>query len=158
MMNVYLKSGEAYFSDKPTQVTTVLGSCVAVTMFDKSKKVGAICHGILPKYEGSDRPMFMMNNECLKFVDCAVAKMAKAFDARGISRKDVEVKVFGGAEMFSGCADSPVIPVGRKNVEQARMSLEKEGFRVGAWDTGGAEGRKMFFYTHTGVVILKRLG
>ena len=39
---IYLKAGELHFSDKPSSVMTVLGSCLSVTMFHRAARVGAI--------------------------------------------------------------------------------------------------------------------
>jgi len=157
-MKIFLKSGEAYFSDRPAVVTTVLGSCVAITMFSPSRKIGAICHGILPRQEEYSSKNRMYEG-CFKYIDCAVQRMARKYDAKGITRSEVEVKIFGGAEQFlpDGKGVS-CISVGSKNVEQARLSLGIEGFKIIACDTGGPLGRKMAFYTHTGDVILRRLG
>jgi chemotaxis protein CheD len=48
-MNIFLKPGALYISEKPAIVSTILGSCIAVTIFNKRLKVGGICHALLPK-------------------------------------------------------------------------------------------------------------
>ncbi len=45
----YLRPGELHIADHPGIVTTVLGSCVSVTMFSRRREVGAICHGLMPE-------------------------------------------------------------------------------------------------------------
>jgi chemotaxis protein CheD len=47
--------------------------------------------------------------------------------------------------------------VGTENVTVAKDILEKEGFRLAAFDTRGNQGRKIYFFSHTGEVLLKRL-
>ncbi len=154
---VYLKSGDLHFSDKPSSVMTVLGSCLSVTMFHRGARVGAICHGLLPKC----RERSVCSGACAeraKYVECAIEMMAKLFDANNLKRSEVEVKVFGGADMFSiRLGGRGSISVGRQNIEIARQSLEKLGIHVIAMDVGGTTGRKLYFNTHTGEVLLKRL-
>ena len=84
--------------------------------------------------------------------------MVKLFDENKLKRSEIEVKVFGGADMFSmrlGGKNS--ISVGRQNIEIAQQTLEKAGMRVIAMDVGGTAGRKLFFDTATGEVLMKRL-
>jgi chemotaxis protein CheD len=155
--SIYLKSGELHFSDKPSSVMTVLGSCLSVTMFHRRARVGAICHGLLPKC----RERSVCGRACAeraKYVECAIEMMVKLFDDFKLKRSELEVKVFGGADMFSmriGGKNS--ISVGRQNIEIARQTLEKAGIHVVAMDVGGAAGRKLFFNTATGAVLMKRL-
>ena len=154
---IYLKAGELHFSDKPSSVMTVLGSCLSVSMFHRKSRVGAICHGLLPKC----RERAVCSRPCAeraKYVECAIEMMVKLFDDNKLKRSEIEVKVFGGADMFSmrlGGKNS--ISVGRQNIEIAQQTLEKEGMRVIAMDVGGTAGRKLFFNTSTGDVLMKRL-
>ncbi|MGA2108628.1 MAG: hypothetical protein ABSH25_13400 [Syntrophorhabdales bacterium] len=52
-MKVFLKPGEIYVGEEPAEISTILGSCVSVTMFSKRVRVGAICHALLPSRAGS---------------------------------------------------------------------------------------------------------
>lgn len=74
--NIYLKPGEVVVARKPVLVSTVLGSCVAVTMFSPDCGFGAICHAMLPDSAG--------RCEDLRYVDTAL---------RHIHRKAVECGV-----------------------------------------------------------------
>jgi chemotaxis protein CheD len=154
---IYLKSGELHFSDKLSSVMTVLGSCLSVTMFHRKARVGAICHGLLPKC----RERAVCSRSCAeraKYVECAIEMMVRLFDENRLKRSEIEVKVFGGADMFSmRLGGRNNISVGRQNVEIAQQTLEKAGMRVIAMDVGGATGRKLFFNTATGDVLMKRL-
>ena len=154
---VYLKAGEMHFSDTPTMVITVLGSCLSITMYSRRKGLGAICHGLLPQCGGQKR----CDGGCLegfKYVDCSIRKMGKLFDRHGVKRSELEVKVFGGADMFSRQIRIPgIVSVGKQNVQTAETIIVSEGFKVREADVGGMRGRKIFFYTDTGEVYLKRL-
>lgn len=143
---VYLKPGELHFAATPAVVTTVLGSCVSVTMFDRLSGTAAICHALLPEGPRSD---------AFRYVDSSIIHMLEMFAAHGVNRQRLEVKVFGGADMLG--AGGRRVGVGRRNVEIATLVLAANGLTVAAQDVGGTRGRKLFFVTHTGEVFLKRL-
>lgn len=153
---LYLKPAEIYMADSPSIVKTVLGSCVSVTMFNHRLKVGAICHGLLPHCQGKTE----CNSRCaegFKYVDCSIRHMLGRFRSLGIGHREIEVKLFGGADMFTtGVGERET--VGAQNTKTARRIIEKEHLNLCKSDTGGDRGRKIFFHTHTGEVFLKRLG
>jgi chemotaxis protein CheD len=154
---VFLKAGELYVSPEPSVVVTVLGSCLSVTMYHARTGLGGICHGLLPKCEGPRR-CGVDCTEATRYVDCAINRMLARFDRRGIERSEIEVKCFGGADMFSRPIEKPgLASVGRQNIATAEQVLSREGLKPHVVDVGGLRGRKLFFYTHTGEVYLKRL-
>ena len=156
---VYLKPGEMYIAqDRPALVTTVLGSCISASMFSERFRIGAICHGLLPNCRGKQE----CDGTCtegFRYVDCSIRQMAKQFDALGVLRGEIKVKLFGGADMFTpkdgGRASASV---GRQNIETAMKVIMDEGLTLVASDVGGVRGRKILFYAHTGEVLLKRQG
>ncbi len=154
---VYLKPGEMYTAERPTMVSTVLGSCVSVTMFSRHLGVGAICHGFLPKYTNTKHcdSHYM---EDFKYVDYSIMQMIEGFDKYGIKRSEIKVKLFGGADALFLHGDQPgIFSVGRQNILTAIQVIKNERLNLIISDTGGMRGRKLIFYTHTGEVFLKRL-
>jgi chemotaxis receptor (MCP) glutamine deamidase CheD len=80
------------------------------------------------------------------------------FDKAGVKRSDIEVKCFGGADMFPRAIEkSGLISVGRQNIMTAEALLKQEGLPIARQDVGGIGGRKLLFYPHTGEVLLQRL-
>ena len=154
---VYLKPGELYFSGEPAVVATVLGSCLAITMFHRRRGLGAICHGLLPTCDGQKD----CSGDCLdglKYVDCSIRRMVQLFDQQKVRRGEIEVKCFGGSDMFSRPIERQgLVSVGRQNIISAEKILHSEGLKLVVKDVGGLQGRKIFFSTHTGEVLLKRL-
>jgi chemotaxis protein CheD len=63
--------------------------------------------------------------------------------------------MFGGADMF-GVRDGSAT-VGRQNIDKAVELMAAVGLRLVASDVGGPRGRKIFFNTSTGEVLLRRL-
>ena len=154
---IYLKVGEIHFSEQSASVWTVLGSCLALTMFHRRLGIGAICHGFLP--ECREKGTCTIDcQEAGKYVDCAIRWMTKRFKQKGVPLREIEVKVFGGADTLSArFGGRGGINIGKRNAATAIQMLEKEGLSILSLDVGGATGRKLFFNTRTGEVLLKRL-
>lgn len=147
--NMYLKPGEVVVSLQPMLVSTVLGSCVAVTMFSASRRFGAICHAMLPANAGRESD--------LRYVDTAVHYLYNKVIEFGAGN-DLIVKLFGGAQMLDVGGHSSVKgSVGEQNVARAEAILADLGLVVSARDTGGLAGRKLFFCTRDGDVFMRRL-
>jgi chemotaxis protein CheD len=147
---IYLKPGELYLGEQPTMVTTTLGSCVSLIFFNQRQRLGAICHALLPSDNHQEKSF--------RFVDRAFYWMLEQFQSRGIASKQIQVKLFGGAdvlECFRG--NCRTVTVGQQNIHQALELVKAHGLQVQASNLGGALGRKLFFFTHTGEVLLKRL-
>ncbi len=137
-------------SSGPACVLTVLGSCVSVTMFNERLGVGAICHALLPRKTGG--------GDDFKYVDSSILQMIKAFERLKISRQEIEVKLFGGADMFQAEAGNYwLTSIGQQNVKTALRTLESENLRLLASDVGGRSGRKLYYYMHENRVFIKRL-
>lgn len=153
---VYLGPGNIYLAERPTIIITVLGSCISVTMFVVRLKAGAICHGLLPTCNRRSCPA-----DCVagaRYVDCSIMRMLKELDRMGARKSEIEVKIFGGAEILSSCNSSnDFLNVGRQNVISACRIIKNQGLNLAARDVGGNWGRRILFYTHTGEVLLRRI-
>lgn len=148
--NIYLKAGEFIMLSGPACVLTVLGSCVSVTMFNKRMGMGAICHALLPRKTGDENDF--------KFVDSSIVQMIKAFEKLKIGRHEIEVKLFGGADMFRARTGNLwLTSIGDQNVKTALSTIERENLRLRASDIGGRSGRKIYYYIHENRVLVKRL-
>ena len=142
----YLKPGEMFFGDRATLVSTLLGSCVAITMFSPRCRIGAVCHGLLP----SRREKHHCKGGCdegARYVDCAFRLMLEWFTQLNIDRGEIEVKLFGGSDMFSFREGEHRTPsVGRQNIAKALCLIDSAGLRLQASDLGGSQGRKIYFF------------
>lgn len=149
-MNLFLKPGEVCISREPAVVSTILGSCVAVTMFNERLKIGGICHALLPEKRTPHD-----DDDC-RYVDSSIMYMLKKLEAMGVGRHEVEVKLIGGADVID-ITDTTKPSVGRQNIEKALEMMDTERLSLTHSDVGGTTGRKIHFYTHTGVVLLQRI-
>lgn len=155
-VNLYLKPGEACFCEQPAIVSTVLGSCISVTIHHPVRRVGAICHAVLPQH--NEHPSRKKDYNPLEYVDTSILWMMEQFNRRGIRQTELVVKMFGGAGMFA--APMPRLEglaVGRKNIEMGMATLEDQKLRLTSWNVGGRLGRKLVFHTYSGDVFQKFL-
>jgi chemotaxis protein CheD len=150
---ISIQPGQLYLAREPMVLQTILGSCVGVTFWNARVGAGALCHGVLPTC-----PPGVAGSEAHRYVDFSIRYLAAQFDALGACRQEVEVKLFGGADVLPVAAARTAKPtVGALNCRAALEALEAEGFRVAASDLGGLRGRTLHFHTDTGEVFVHRL-
>ena len=114
-----------------------IGSCVIVACYDRTKAVAAMLHGILPEKAGG------RNSTENKYLSSGIDNMIKLLIKEGVSIKDMEAKIFGGAKMFDVKVDSETI--GERNIKMAKDELKKKNVPLMAEDTGSNYGRSIEF-------------
>jgi len=142
----YLYPGTLFVHREPHVVTTVLGSCVSVCLWDASLRIGGINHYLLPLWNGEGLPT-------PKYGNIAIAKLIEKVRELGAGSKLI-AKVFGGASMWE--KTDGLLAVGQRNIELAVEMLEQQRIPVVSSDLGGCTGRKIIFHTSDGTVLLKR--
>ena len=156
LADIYVQPGESHLVREPTILRTVLGSCVGVTFWHRRLKIGAICHPMLPNCpHGKDR---LSVAAARRYVDFAIRELGKRMDALGAPRREIEVKLFGGADVLKVARDSAGRPtVGKMNADRAIEILAEEGYAVIAQRLGGPNGIHIDFLTTNGEVLLRKL-
>lgn len=149
---VTIHPGEYFVSDEDVVISTVLGSCVSVSLWDRRLKQGGINHFMLPG--DLDRPEVVLSNSA-KYGMFAMELLYNDMFKKRSSKHDLVAKVFGGASVLKLAAGPTKIPKG--NVDFALAYLDTEGIPIEANDTGGILPRKIFFFARTGKVLLKRI-
>ncbi|MHB8708240.1 MAG: chemotaxis protein CheD [Desulfuromonadales bacterium] len=142
----YLYPGTLFAHREPHLVTTVLGSCVSVCLWDQTARIGGINHYLLPLWNGEGLPT-------PKYGNIAIAKLVEKVQALGAGSKLI-AKVFGGASMWE--KTDGLLAVGQRNIELAVELLDQQRIPVISSDLGGPVGRKIIFHTGDGTVLLKR--
>lgn len=136
---VYLAPGRLYASSRPERITTILGSCVAVCLFDAWQRVGGMNHFLLPRgLPPSSR-----------FGESAVPLLVREVLALGAHHSRLRAKVFGGACVLQAFR-TDTLSLGTRNVEAAREALHEAGIPVVGEDVGGLYGRRLVFDNQTG--------
>lgn len=139
----YLYPSNIFVSDQPTVVTTVLGSCISVSLFDTVNLIGGINHFMLPLWNGEGLAS-------AKYGNMAMEKLLSEMVRKGAKRSNIQAKMFGGANLVN-----LTLNVGERNAETARRLLEKENIQLVAESVGGTSGRKILFDTSSGLVKMR---
>jgi chemotaxis protein CheD len=145
---VYLHPGHVYVTDKPVDITTVVGSCVSVCLWDRTSKVAGMNHFVLPVPIGGPAS--------LKHGELATESLIERLVKLGASVDKLRARVLGGScviEAFRNAGND----LGSKNAAVARRVLAHYRIPVVQEDVGGSTGRKLVFHTDDGSVLVKLL-
>ena len=140
----YLYPGELMVSREPCAVSTVVGSCVAVFLWDARLRLGGMNHYLLPQGEAS--PRYGVN---------AVRALVDKLLALGGAPETLAAKVFGGAHVLGHAPAGNHL--GKQNSDLAFSLLQDFRIRVLAADVGGTRGRRVVCHTGDGSAWVKEL-
>lgn len=147
--SAYLLPGELHVSAEPCQIRTILGSCVAICLWDQAQRVGGMNHFLLP-CSIENKPT------SLRFADVATTTLLAKLQRIGCHMRNLQAKIFGGSSMFQS-QNRYSSSLGARNVAAALDLLKSAGIRVVAHETGGTQGRKIVFNTDDGLVWSRKL-
>jgi len=145
---LFLQNGQFIIATTPVLISTVLGSCVAVCLWDRRTRIGGMNHYLLPGTH-EDSP----GNADRGYT--SVRMLIRALLNRGADKAHLEAKIFGGCNALYQHND--LYEIGKRNVDIARKILNEHDIAIVAADTGGALGRKIAFNTGTGKVRMRLL-
>jgi chemotaxis protein CheD len=145
---VYLQPGQLVASAEPTRVTTILGSCIAVCLWDPAIGVGGMNHYLMP-FRTGDR------DASDRFGSVAIPRLIERLMELGARQPRLVAKVFGGACVIGKAQRDDHL--GLQNARLAFEVLSQAGIPVEAQDVGGNRGRKLIFHTDDGSAWLKLL-
>ncbi len=142
----YLYPASIFASRELYHITTLLGSCVAVCLYDRRQQFGAMNHFMLPLWNGNGLAS-------PKFGNIAIQQLVQKMEGLGSNKRDMIAKVFGGASVLDISTD--IFNVGERNADQALKDLNLLNIRVVASSVKGDRARKIIFNTFTGEVRQK---
>jgi chemotaxis protein CheD len=139
----FLYPSAIYATQKPNHITTILGSCVAVCLWDPVYKYGGMCHYMLPLWngEGLASP---------KYGNIAIEKLIEKMISFGSKKENFKAKIFGGGDIFKSRLNH--FNIGEKNIWIAQSYLKEQNIPIISSSTGGDTGRKIIFDTFNGEV------
>lgn len=142
----FLYPAELYVSKVPYQINTILGSCVAVCLFDPILNVGGMNHFMLPYWNGQGLAS-------PKYGNIAIEKLLDKMISMGCNKNNLKAKIFGGGEVI----ETQIVQfhIGARNIEVAKLALEEKKIPILSSSLGGKLGRKIEFVTSTGEVRQK---
>ncbi len=133
-------------NDSKALITSALGSCVAITLYDKSRKLGGMIHYILPENPGGKKKA--------KYADSGIIILLERMLEFKSKKEDLEAKMIGGATMFEEFMDDAENSIGKRNVKKGKEILRKLGIKLTAQDIGGNYGRSIKFKLSDGHVYI----
>ena len=134
-------------SDRP--ITTLLGSCVAVCLYDPRLRLAGMNHFLLPsrtKSAGDDTDVILAG-------DYSMEVLLNTMLGKGAAKQRLIAKAFGGGTIVT----SILMAIGQRNAEFAQEWLQREGIPLAAKDFGGAWSRKVVFTPDGGDAFCRRL-
>jgi chemotaxis protein CheD len=147
---VFLLPGQWYFGATGATVKTLLGSCIAITLWHPKRGLGGMCHFLLPT-----RPRAPQGVLDGRFGDEALMLLASEIKRSGTKTQDYEVHLYGGADTMPDQAKVK-FNIGERNVEKAWELIDHYGFQLQCVDVGGSEPRNVTIDLTNGQVVLKR--
>lgn len=141
----FLYPGQIFVTRDPMTISTILGSCAAVCLWDRHKKAGGMNHYLLPDGAGDGPNKFRYGN-------IANPELLKQVLALGCEVKNLQAKIFGGSSAFSVDLSNSL---GTRNVDLAESFLRSAGIPVVERDVSGKHGRRLIFQIADGVTSIK---
>lgn len=147
---VNVKVADCLIAEAPLILATQgIGSCVAVCLYDKERKIGGLAHVMLSKtYNVSENGI--PDNE-YRAMDTAIPAMIREMEKHHSNIAQLNAKLVGGAHMFRVVGGNDA-DIGTRNVKMAEEMLTKFGITVEAEEIGGNVGRSLEFDLETGIV------
>ena len=146
----YLHPGQIVVTSTPGVILTILGSCVAVCLWDARTGVAGVNHFLLPKNP-------LPGTEDARYGDTAMESLLSAMWKRGAAVDGLVAKIFGGACVLAVFSARQQQSIGSQNIELARRVLRERSIEIATDKTGGQRGRKVIFDTRDGSVWVKEL-
>jgi chemotaxis protein CheD len=145
----FIHVGEIFVGAKPTEISTVLGSCISVCLYDSVEQVGGMNHYLVPLWNdnGLQSP---------KYGNISIPKLIENMLNIGCQKHNLIAKLFGGANVIDVTQEEMMI--GRKNILIAKEILREYDIKITAQDVGGTRGRKILMRSDTGKIFLKYTG
>ena len=149
LKRVYLYPGQLFVSGEPALVTTILGSCIAVCLWDSVSEIGGINHYLLPLNP-------LRGQDDARYGSTAIDQLVEQMTLRGAVTSRLVAKVVGGASIMSRFSDAR-LSIGEQNSGAAREALDRLSIPIAAEQTGGRRGRKLLFHTGNGCAFSKEI-
>jgi chemotaxis protein CheD len=139
----FLYPGDVFASSQATSISTILGSCAAICLWDKRQRIGGMNHYLLAEGDGPNP---------FRYGNHANPELLEQLLSLGCRVGDLQAKIFGGSSSFSS---RPEESLGTKNVELAEEFVRSKGIPLVLKSVSGSRGRRLVFHTYNGVTSIK---
>ncbi|TDX51908.1 chemotaxis protein CheD [Orenia marismortui] len=131
-------------------ITSGLGSCVGLTLYDNKSQIGGMAHIMLPEC-----PSNRKQGKPEKYADTAIEILIDKLQKKGANTRGLEAKMAGGAQMFNFSNSNDRIRIGDRNIEAVEKILRSKNIPIIGAEVRENYGRTMELYNDTGKVIIK---
>lgn len=138
----YLMPGKIFAAAQPFAITTIVGSGIALCLWDSAQRIGGANHFMLP--EGPED-----SENGSRYANVANAALLQRMLDLGAERQTLQARIFGGSlpgVTFGSSGDC----LGERNVHAVTHFLKLNGIHVSQKEVGGTQGRKLVFHTDDG--------
>ncbi len=136
---------ELHVTNEFMEIMTILGSCVAVCLWDEKNNVVGMNHYLLPLWNGE-------GFRSLKYGNVSILKLVDEMIFKGAIKENIVAKIFGGATINF---ESNALSVGEQNIRVAQDILKNLNIPIVAQDVGGNKGRKVIISSVDGSAYVK---
>ncbi len=145
---VFLHPGDLMVLDRPGTLSTILGSCVAVCLWDADAGCGGMNHYLLPEAPANGAATTRTG-------DGAMNQLLRSLQRKGAVTERLRARVFGGATLLVPIESTAAV-IGRRNVETALSFLRENRIPIVQEVTGGNTGMRIHFRIPDGVCRIDR--
>ena len=142
---IFVLPGEIALTKQPALISTLLGSCVAICLYNKRMKFGGMNHFMLPT--GKVKSM------AGKYGDYSSHKLIDSMLRIDQSKGNLVAHVYGGGAVVGHLSSG--FDIGKRNIQVALAVLNEYGIPISKQRTGGTSGVKVFFDNYTGNVEIR---
>ena len=146
--SVVLSAGDFYFGGGHTRISTLLGSCVSITLWHPRKRIGGMCHYMMT--ERVRTPEIPLDG---RYATEAFELFLQHVEQAGTRPSEYQAKLFGGANMFQE-KNSSRMDIGARNIEYGHRLLASRHIALIAEHVAGSGRRKLHFDVWSGDVWL----
>lgn len=148
--NLSLMPGQWYFGNRPAQLRTLLGSCVAITLWHPQRRLGGMCHFLLPQRNGpaTGTPDGRYGHE-------AVGLLVQTLLHLKTRPEEYVAHLYGGADTMPDQAGVK-FNVGERNIEKGWTLIDQHGFQLDGVDVGDHVPRTVTLDMNSGQVQVRR--
>ena len=155
VLEIFLQPGEFFFGEDKTRIRTLLGSCVAITLWHPKLHVGGMCHYMLPRRPR--RPGWENEPADGRYAEDAMKMFLREMQRTRTRASEFQVKLFGGGRMFRReKALEARQTIAEANVDFGRSAIAQCGFKLSAEDLGGHGHRNVILDVWSGDVWVRQ--
>ncbi len=151
---VVLHPGDIFFTREKLQIHTLLGSCIAITLWHPKLLVGGMCHFTLPKYTGVRSVGAKLDG---RYAEDVIKIFKQEMAKYNTNITEYEAKIFGGGNMMRDKGENIDDTIGTKNAACAMQLLMAEGAAILVAAVGEFGHRRIVFDVKNGEVWVRHI-